>query len=272
MSAKRYDGKVAWITGGANGFGAGVARRLAGLGASVVLSDIDTDNGAKVAADVGGTFVRCDVTSYDENAAAVRSVLDAHGRLDIAFLNAGIATGVGIGDDFDLGRYRLAMGVNLDGVAFGMQVALSAMKDRGGEIVATASLAGLTSVPFDPFYGANKHGVVGLVRAVGAAYAAQGIHVNAICPGFADTNIVSAEAREGLASIGVPLLDPERVVDAFIAAITSEESGQCWYIQPGRDIEPFRFRNVPGPRDESGARASEHAGDIQQALVERDAH
>jgi NAD(P)-dependent dehydrogenase (short-subunit alcohol dehydrogenase family) len=272
MSERRYDGKVAWITGGANGFGAGVARRLAGLGASVVVSDIDTDNGEKVAAEVGGTFVRCDVTSYDENVAAVRAVVDANGRLDIAFLNAGIATGVGIGDDFDLGRYRLAMGVNLDGVAFGMQAALAAMKDRGGEIVATASLAGLTSVPFDPFYGANKHAVVGLVRAVGAAYAAQGIHVNAICPGFADTNIVSAEAREALSSIGIPLLQVDRVVDAFVAAIESGEGGQCWYIQPGRDIEPFRFRNVPGPRDDSGARASEDAGAVQQALVDRGAH
>lgn len=272
MSERRYDGKVAWITGGANGFGAGVARRLAGLGASVVVSDIDADNGAKVAAEVGGTFVRCDVSSYDDNTAAVRSVLDAHGRLDIAFLNAGIATGVGIGDDFDLARYRVAMGVNLDGVVFGMQAALSAMKDRGGEIVATASLAGLTSVPFDPFYGANKHGVVGLVRAVGAAYAAQGIHVNAICPGFADTNIVSAEAREVLSNIGVPLLEVDRVVDAFMAAIESGEGGQCWYIQPGRDIEPFRFRNVPGPRDDSGARTSEHAGEIQQSLVDRGAH
>ena len=272
MSERRYDGKVAWITGGANGFGAGVARRLAGLGATVVLSDIDTDNGEKVAAEVGGTFVRCDVTSYDENAAAVRSVLDAHGRLDIAFLNAGIATGIGIGDDFDLDRYRLAMGVNLDGVAFGMQAALAAMKDRTGEIVATASLAGLTSVPFDPFYGANKHAVVGLVRAVGAAYAAQGIHVNAICPGFADTNIVSSEAREALASIGIPLLEVGRVVDAFVAAIESGEGGQCWYIQPGRDIEPFRFRNVPGPRDDAGERASDNAGAVQQALVDRTAH
>jgi NAD(P)-dependent dehydrogenase (short-subunit alcohol dehydrogenase family) len=272
MSEQRYDGKVAWITGGANGFGAGVARRLAGLGAAVVVSDIDAGNGEKVAAGIGGTFVRCDVTSYDENAAAVRAVVDKHGRLDIAFLNAGIATGIGLGDDFDLNRYRLAMGVNLDGVAFGMQVALSAMKARGGDIVATASLAGLTSVPFDPIYGANKHAVVGLVRAAGAAYAAQGIHVNAICPGFADTNIVSAEARAALSSIGIPLLDVDRVVDAFMAAIASGEGGQCWYIQPGREIEPFRFRNVPGPRDESGERASAHAGDVQQTLVDRGAH
>jgi NAD(P)-dependent dehydrogenase (short-subunit alcohol dehydrogenase family) len=272
MNEQRYDGKVAWITGGANGFGAGVARRLARLGADVVVSDIDAANGEKVAAETGGAFVRCDVTSYDDNAAAVRAVVEQRGRLDIAFLNAGIATGVGIGDDFDLARYRLAMGVNLDGVAFGMQVALAAMKDRGGEIVATASLAGLTSVPFDPIYGANKHAVVGLVRAAGAAYAAQGIHVNAICPGFADTNIVSSDARAALASIGIPLLDVDRVVDAFMAAIASGEGGQCWYIQPGRDIEPFRFRNVPGPRDESGARTSDHAGDVQQTLVERGAH
>src|SRR3954471_534819 len=151
--AKRYDGKVAWITGGAGGFGAGVARRLSSLGANVVLSDIDTDNGEKVAAEVGGTFVACDVSSYDENMAAVGRVVELHRRLDIAFLNAGIASGVGVGDDFDLDRYRQAMGVNLDGVVFGTHHALPALKARGGgAIVATASLAGLTAVPFDPVY------------------------------------------------------------------------------------------------------------------------
>src|SRR5581483_618117 len=175
-------------------------------------------------------------------------------------------------DDFDLDRYRRAMGVNLDGVAFGMHAALGAMGERGGDIVATASLAGLTAVPFDPIYGANKHAVVGLVRAAGAAYVAKGIRVNAICPGFADTNIVSKEAREALDSIGVPLLPVDRVVDAFFAAVTSGESGQCWYIQPGRASEPFRFRNVPGPRDDTGDRVSERAGDVQATLTERGAH
>jgi NAD(P)-dependent dehydrogenase (short-subunit alcohol dehydrogenase family) len=272
LDSPRFDGKVAWITGGAGGFGAGVARRLAGLGASVAVSDIDTGNGEKVAAEVGGMFVPCDVTSYDANLAAVRQVLDHFGRLDIAFLNAGIATGTGVGDDFDLDRYRLAMGVNLDGVVFGLHAALAAMAGRYGQIVATASLAGLTATAFDPIYGANKHAVVGLVRAAGAAYAPQGIHVNAICPGFADTNIVSPEAREALDSIGVPLLTVDRVVDAFLQAVTSEESGQCWYIQPGRPSEAFRFRNVPGPRDESGERVSDHAGEVQSTLTERGAH
>ncbi|HET7530255.1 MAG TPA: SDR family NAD(P)-dependent oxidoreductase [Mycobacteriales bacterium] len=272
LDSARFDGKVAWITGGAGGFGAGVARRLAGLGASVAVSDIDADRAEKVAEEVGGVFVPCDVRSYDANVAAVRQVVDRLGRLDIAFLNAGVATGIGVGDDFDLDRYRLAMGVNLDGVVFGLNAALGAMTGRGGQIVATASLAGLTATAFDPIYGANKHAVVGLVRAAGAAYGPQGIHVNAICPGFADTDIVSAEAREVLDSVGVPLLTVDRVVDAFLLAVTSEESGQCWYIQPGRPSEPFRFRNVPGPRDESGDRVADSAGDVQASLTERGAH
>jgi NAD(P)-dependent dehydrogenase (short-subunit alcohol dehydrogenase family) len=272
MAEQRFDTKVAWITGGANGFGAAVARRLASAGAQVVISDVDSDNGAKVAADIGGTFLGCDVRSFDDNAAAVGAVLEAHGRLDIAFLNAGVSTGCGLGDDFDLERYRRAMAINLDGVAFGLHHCVEAMHGRGGDIVATASLAGLVPTPFDPIYGANKHAIVGMVRATGAAYAPVGIRVNALCPGFADTNIVSPEAREALASIGVPLLDPQRVVDAFVAAVTSEESGQCWYIQPGRPSEPFRFRNAPGPRDDSGAPVSDRAGDVQSTLTDRGAH
>lgn len=277
IGTKRYDGRVAWITGAASGFGAGAARRLAGLGATVVLSDIDADNGENVAAEVGGTFVRCDVSSYDDNLTAVARTVELHGRLDIAFLNAGIASGIGLGPDFDVARYRRAMGVNLDGVAFGLHAALEAMGSvtnggRGGQIVATASLAGLVATPFDPLYGANKHAVVGLVRAAGAAYAPNGVFINAICPGFADTNIVSAEAREALSSVGVPLLPVDRVVDAFIAALESGEGGQCWFIQPGRPSEPFRFRNVPGPRDESGQLVSGRAGDVQETLTERTIH
>jgi len=269
MTQQRYDGKVAWITGAASGFGAGAARRLASLGATVVLSDINVDGGEKVAAEVGGTFVRCDVSSYDDNLAAVRSVIDAHARLDIAFLNAGIATGTNVGDDFDLALYRRAMGVNLDGVVFGMHAALAHMQERGGNIVATASLAGLTAVPFDPIYGANKHGVVGLVRGVGPAYTGKGIYINAICPGFADTNILSANAREGLSNLGIPILPVDTVVDAVVAAIESGEGGQCWFIQAGRDIEPFGFRGLPGPRDEAGNDAPRLAGQVGTALVDK---
>jgi NAD(P)-dependent dehydrogenase (short-subunit alcohol dehydrogenase family) len=241
-------GKVAWITGGAQGFGAAVARRLASQGVDVVVSDIKRDAGEAVAAEIGGTFVECDVSSYDACRAAVAAVLERHGRLDIAFLNAGITTGCSVADDFDPALYRRAMGVNIDGVVYGAHAAFAALRaDGGGDLIATASLAGLTGTAFDPIYGANKHAVVGLVRAIGDDWPNHGIRVNAICPGFADTEIVN-DIRGMLAESGIPLIKVEAVVDAFMAALTSGRSAECWYIQPGRPAEPFRFRGIPGPR------------------------
>jgi NAD(P)-dependent dehydrogenase (short-subunit alcohol dehydrogenase family) len=241
-------GKAAWITGGSSGFGAGVARRLASLGAAVTISDINRDAGEAVAAEIGGGFVACDVSRLEDCEAAVAAVVAAHGRVDIAFLNAGIGTGAKLDDDFDLALYRRAMGVNLDGVAFGAHAVFGPMKAAGGgDVVATASLAGLTGTGFDPIYGANKHGVVGLVRSIGEDWPQYGIRVNALCPGFADTAIVDP-LREVLSDGGIPLIPVERVVDAFMAAVTSGRSGECWYIQPGRPAEPFRFRGIPGPR------------------------
>lgn len=249
-AAAGFDGKVAWVTGGAQGFGAGVARRLASLGAQVVVSDINHDAGEAVAAEIGGSFVGCDVSRLEDCQAAVAGVLDRHGRLDLAFLNAGIATGCTVGEDFDLALYRRAMGVNLDGVVFGAHAAFAALKESRGDLVATASLAGLVGTGFDPIYGANKHGVVGLVRAIGEDWVQYGVRVNALCPGFADTAIVDP-LRELLSDSGIPLLPVDAVVDAFVSAATSGRSGECWYIQPGRPAEPFRFRGIPGPRADS---------------------
>jgi NAD(P)-dependent dehydrogenase (short-subunit alcohol dehydrogenase family) len=243
--------RVAWITGGAQGFGAAVARRLAALGARVVISDVKREAGQATAADVGGSFVECDVSSYQACQDAVAAVMADHGRLDIAYHNAGITTGCGVADDFDPELYRRAMGVNIDGVVYGAHAAFSALRaDGGGDLIATASLAGLTGTAFDPIYGANKHAVVGLVRAIGNDWPSHGIRVNAICPGFADTEIVTA-IRPMLDEMGIPLIKVEAVVDAFMAALTSGRSAECWYIQPGRDPEPFRFRGIPGPRIET---------------------
>jgi len=241
--------QVALITGGAGGIGAAVARRLAARGAAVVVADVDAEGGAAVAAEVDGAFVPCDVRDLAANRAAVAAAVERFGGLDVAFLNAGVATGTTPGDDdFDLERYRRAMAVNLDGVVFGVVAALPAMRERGGgDIVATASLAGLTAVPFDPVYGANKHAVVGLVRALGAAHEDEGIRVNAVCPGFAETPIID-EIRGTLQESGIPILAADDVADAVLAILDAKAAGECWFVQPGRESEPFRFRNVPGPR------------------------
>jgi NAD(P)-dependent dehydrogenase (short-subunit alcohol dehydrogenase family) len=169
------------------------------------------------------------------------------GGIDMAFLNAGVATGCGIGDDFDLELYRRAIGVNLDGVVFGTQAVLPALRERGGgAIVATASLAGLTGMPFDVVYTANKHAVVGFVRGLGPALAGDGIRVNAVCPGFAESALV-APIRDGLIEQGFQVMPAEEVADVVVELFAGDMAGECWFVQPGR-AGAFEFRHVPGPR------------------------
>ncbi|MFB4319440.1 SDR family oxidoreductase [Actinomadura sp. 21ATH] len=241
-------GKVALITGGSNGIGAAVARRLAGLGARVVLADIDEERGGALAAELDGRFVRCDVREPADSAAAVAAAVDAYGGLDLAFLNAGVSTGTGLDGDFDLALYRRAMAINLDGVVYGVHAALPALRARGGgDIIATASMAGLTATPFDPIYGANKAAVVGLVRALGPAHAEEGIRVNALCPSFADTDILGG-IKDHLAETGFPILEVGKVVEAFMAILDGDDAGEAWFVVPGRESGPFKFRGVPGPR------------------------
>jgi NAD(P)-dependent dehydrogenase (short-subunit alcohol dehydrogenase family) len=237
---------VALVTGGASGIGAAVARRLAGRGSTVVVADVDPA-GEAVADEVGGTFVACDVRRLEDSKAAVATAVARHGGLDLAFLNAGVVTGMGMGDDFDEARYRTVMGVNLDGVVFGAVAARSALAARGGgHIVATASLAGLTGIGVDPLYAANKHAVVGLVRSLGEAYGAEGIRVNALCPGFSATPLI-AGLEPFLTEAGFPIIPVDEVVDAFEAILDAEGTGECWFVQRGRPSEPFRFAKIPGP-------------------------
>ncbi|MFI7588765.1 SDR family NAD(P)-dependent oxidoreductase [Spongisporangium articulatum] len=245
--------KVVLVTGGANGIGRASAERFARAGAHVLVADVDARAGAEVAGAVGGAFVACDVTDLDSCTAAVAAAEERFGGLDVAFLNAGVALGSDLGEGFDLLAYRRAMSVNIDGVVFGVHAALPALKRRGGAIVATASLAGLTAAPADPVYCANKHAVVGLVRALGPVLAKDGVRVNAVCPGYAETAIIGP--IEGMiAAAGIPLLTPDDVAAAVEAILAGEGTGEAWFVQPGRAPAPFAFRNVPGPRDADGGR------------------
>lgn len=247
-TSSAFSGRTALITGAASGFGREVALRLADAGANLVLADVDEEGGREVAERSGGRLLAGDVSSLEQNLALVAAAERDHGALDLAFLNAGVSTGCGVGEDFDPELYRRAMGTNLDGVCFGVHAAIAAMRRRGGgAIVATSSLAGLTAVPLDPIYAANKHAVVGLVRSLGPGLAAEGIRINAICPGFADTAIIAPFKRD-LEASGIPIIAAREVADTVLRLLVGRESGECWFIQPGREAAAFRFGNLPGPR------------------------
>ena len=167
------------------------------------------------------------------------------GAVDLAVLNAGILTPETDIRKLSTEDYRRAVSVNVDGVVFGVRRLAQVMD--GGTIVATASLAGLVGMPFDAVYSLTKHAVVGFVRSIAPAVAP--IKVNAICPGIADTPMLDQhEQRAMFAGAGFPLLQPDEVAEAMWLAANSEGTGECWFVQPGRDPAPFRFANIPGPR------------------------
>lgn len=243
--------KVALVTGGASGLGRATAIALAAAGVEVVVADVDAAGAAAVAEQAGGHAVSADVSDLEANRAIVAFARERCGRLDLAYLNAGVTSGCGLGEDFELEQYRRAMGVNLDGVVFGTHAVLAALRENDpparGAIVATASLAGLTGVPMEPIYSANKHAVVGLARSLGPTLALEGIRFNAVCPGFA-VSAMTAPFAHDLEAAGVPLIPAEVVAETVVRLFALDVSGECWFVQPGREPAPFGFRNIPGPR------------------------
>ncbi len=187
--------QVAMVTGGATGIGEAVCRALAANGVKVAVCDINATVGETLAAEIGGCFIRCDVTDLASVAAAVDGCTAQLGVPDFAHLNAGIMT-VPTGDPFlpiedvSADQYKRIVGVNLDGVYHGLKCLLPVMRAKGGAITITASTAGLSVVPVDPMYTATKYALVGLTRAVAAANADSNVRINAICPGVVDTQIV----------------------------------------------------------------------------------
>lgn len=240
-------GKAALVTGGASGIGAAAVRRLAAAGAVVAVADRDEAGARALAEEVGGLALPGDASEPDAMAMAVDVAEDAFGRLNIVLLNAGVTAGQSGVETLDLAAYRRIMGVNVDHVVFGLTAAVPALRRAGGgNIVATASLAGLVAMPGDALYTLTKHAVVGYVRAVAPTLAPEGIRVNAVCPGFADTPLI-ARVKPKFADF--PLLAPQDVVAGIESILERGEPGECWFVQPGRKPAPYAFRGVPGPKD-----------------------
>jgi len=247
--------KNALITGGASGFGAEVARQLTRRGDQVVLLDVNDADGKELAGELGGHYLHCDVSDPEQVAATTAEAERLLGGLDLFFLNAGISTGCGMTEDFDLARYRRAMGVNLDGVVFGVHAALPVLQRRGGgAIVCTASMAALTPTAFDPVYGANKAAVVGFVRSMAPVLTPLGITINAFCPGFAETKIIT-DIREMLDGVGTPIIPVEKAGASVLEVFDSGLTGRAWLLQAGRDLIDYQFKGIPGPLTDSGERA-----------------
>jgi NAD(P)-dependent dehydrogenase (short-subunit alcohol dehydrogenase family) len=169
------------------------------------------------------------------------------GSVDLACLNAGVVTGDGDIKELTDEQYRRALGVNVDGVVFGVR-RLDRVMPTGGVIVVTASLAGLTAIPDDPVYGLTKHAVVGFVRSVAPQLQRRGIRIQAVCPGWADTALTTEDFRHELTTRGLRLLRPDEVAEGVWAAYQSEGTGEAWVVQPGREPLQYEFKGVPGPR------------------------
>ncbi len=198
--------------------------------------------GAIAAALDGWEVVALDLPEFDVGDAAAWRALE--GEFDAAFLNAGIGIGypdVGELPDAEIERIVAA---NFLGVVYGARECAARLMPHGGSIVCTASLAGLTGMPYDPMYTATKHAVVGFVRGAADGLGAHDIRINALCPGFTDTPIVEDELRGVLP---VPLMEPSFVADAAVTVMNDPESGRAWIVQPNR-VLPFRFPGIPGPR------------------------
>lgn len=191
----KLDGQVAVVTGGASGIGEGIATRFAAEGARVVVADIDVAAGERVAKEIGGLFVECDVSVESQIAAAVDGAVSEFGGLDCFVGNAGFGGARGPITELDSGEFDTTVAVLLKAVALGMKHACRVMQSgpdlpgRGGSIISTSSVAGLMGGMGPHVYSACKAGVIGITRSVALEQGPFGIRVNCINPGGIDTPI-----------------------------------------------------------------------------------
>lgn len=211
-----FTGKVALVTGAASGIGRATALAFARGGASVLVADTNEDGGlgtAKMIADLGrkAVFQKCDVSRSSEVKTMVDKCIEAFGRLDFAFNNAGIEGQQSFTDDCSEENWDLVININLKGVWLCMKYQIPAMlKSGGGAIVNCSSIAGVTGFPGIPAYVASKHGVVGLTKTTALEFAKRNVRVNAVCPGVIQTPMIDRFIH-GEVQIQKQLVDGEPV-------------------------------------------------------------
>ncbi|MBT2879610.1 SDR family oxidoreductase [Streptomyces albidoflavus] len=210
VSPDEFAGRTALVTGAASGIGLATARRLGQGGARVVIADYNAEGAASAAAalrdeSVEASAVTVDVTDPASVEAAVRFAQDTYGALHLAVNNAGIGGESAPTGDYDIDVWNRVVRTNLDGVFYSMRHEIPALLAAGGgAIVNTASILGSVGFAGSPAYVAAKHGVVGLTKTAATEYAAQGVRINAVGPGFIDTPLLQGmdkQAYDGLVQL-----------------------------------------------------------------------
>jgi NAD(P)-dependent dehydrogenase (short-subunit alcohol dehydrogenase family) len=231
---RRLVGRTAVVTGAGSGIGLASARRLASEGAHVVCADIDETTGKAAADEIGGTFVRVDVTAPDQVDALFQAAYDTYGSIDIAFNNAGISPPE---DDSilttGLDAWRRVQEVNLTSVYLCCKYVIPHMQRQGkGSIINTASfVAVLGAATSQISYTASKGGVLAMTRELGVQFAREGIRVNALCPGPINTPLLQElfaadPERAARRLVHVPMGrfgEPEEIA-AAVAFLASDDS------------------------------------------------
>ena len=248
-----YTGKVAFVTGAANGIGRATALAFAREGANVVVADISEQGNqetARTIEELGGRAlaVRCDVTRAEDVKAALDKAVEAFGRLDIAFNNAGSEQAITAMADLTEEEWNRIVGINLRSVFLCMKYEIPLMLKQGsGAIVNTSSGAGVKGFKGQAAYVAAKHGVVGLTKAAALDYAAQNIRINAVCPGIIDTPMMdrfsggTPEGRQQVISqepIG-RMGQPEEIANAVVWLCSDASSfavGHALVIDGGQTV------------------------------------
>lgn len=202
VPAASLSGRIAIVTGASSGIGQATARALIQAGARVVVADVNRDAGeasAQALRDDGSeaVFVPCDVADATQVQAMVEATVARFGGVDILVNNAGISGGASLLHDLDLDTWDHVMAVNLRGPFLCAKYALPHLMERRGVMVNVASTYGLVGAPGAPAYCASKGGVVALTRQLAVDYGPRGVRVNAVCPGYVDTDMGGSRARLG---------------------------------------------------------------------------
>jgi NAD(P)-dependent dehydrogenase (short-subunit alcohol dehydrogenase family) len=242
------NGKRVVITGASGGIGAAGARHFAALGAHVVGTDVVDGPGEALFADLGPphAYRHVDLTDPDAVAATLDEAVSHLGGLDVLWLNAGVMTRARnedpIGDPLatlTAEGYRRVFDVNVGANIAAVRVALPLL-EGDGDIVITASGAGLTPFSPDPIYSASKHAVIGLVRSLGPVLDGSGVRIHAVCPGGTDTPMAGTVLERS------QLQSPTAVAECVIALLEAGGTGDAWTALPNRPPVRIRFPELRG--------------------------